>query len=186
MQRAAFLLGALFGLTACAGQHEPALHGTVLRPPKLAPPIALTSQTGRPFSLARARGAVVALYFGYTHCTDVCPQTLVHLGTAAARSGLAAHAVRIVFVSVDPRRDTPAALRAFFAKTGVSATGLTGTRAQLAPVWKAYGVAVEPQGAQIGHSSYIYLIDARGYLREVLDASTPIAAIADDLRAIAG
>ncbi len=131
------------------------------------------------------RGNVVALYFGFTHCTDVCPATLAVLGKAKQASGVAAH-VRIVFVSVDPTRDTPAALRTFLQKVGVPAIGLTGTLSQLTPIWKAYGVSVEPNGSDVGHSDYIYFLDPRGRLRALTTTSDSLAHIAANLRNLAG
>lgn len=179
----AFALTAFIAMAGCSS--EPQLHGTVPSPAPRAANFTLTGQNGEPFSLSQTRGQVVALYFGFTHCKDVCPQTLALLGKARERSGLAAQQARIVMVTVDPSRDTPAALRAFFAKVGVAATGLTGTPAQLRPVYHAYGIAVQPKAHDIVHTDAIVIIGREGLIRELLDPSTPVADIAGDLRALA-
>lgn len=170
-------------LCACAGK-APQLHGTVLSPPPPAREFTLRDQRGQPYTLAQSRGQTVALYFGFTHCEDVCPQTLALLGKARSRAGLTPQQVRIVMVTVDPVRDTERALQRFFEKTGVQATGLSGTREQLQQVYKAYGIAVIPEKHDIGHTGTIFLIDSRGRLRELLDPSAAPTAVAADLRAI--
>ena len=179
------IAAALFalGLAACAS-NAPALHGTVFSPPRPAPQFTLTDQHGQRFSLAAQRDAAVAVYFGYTHCKDVCPQTLALLGRARSLAGLTPERLRIVFVTVDPLRDTPAVLSQFLQRTGVRASALTGSAASLAAAYKAYGVDVEAQRREIGHTSAVFLIDPAGRLREVLDSSTPADAVAQDLRAV--
>lgn len=174
---------ALLLLCACAAK-PPQLHGTVLTPPPQAHGFALRDQHGTPYALSQSRGQTVALYFGFTHCRDVCPQTLAMLGKARNLAGLTPQQVRIVMVSVDPANDTGAALRRFFDKVGVQATGLSGTRTQLQSVYKAYGIAVIPEKRDIGHTGTIFLIDSRGRLRELLDPSAASTAVAADLRAI--
>lgn len=169
--------------TACASGPPP-LHGTPLVPPPPAPAFRLTDQNGQAFSLAQARGSAVAVYFGFTHCADVCPQTLALLGRARRKAGLTPRQARIVMVTVDPARDTPAALRAFFRRAGVRATGLTGSPQQLRRVYHAYGIAVEPYRNDILHTDRIVLIDPAGREREVLDPKTPVKALAADLRTV--
>ena len=171
------LVAALFA--ACGGPSH--LYGNIFVPAKKAPSIELVDQNGRAFSLTDERGKVVALYFGFTHCSDVCPATLALLGKAVRASGVASR-TRIIFVSVDPKRDTPAALRAFIRRVGVTATGLSGTLAQLQPIWKAYGVSVEPHRSDIGHSDYIYYIDPSGRLRVLASTSESLAHLSENFR----
>lgn len=170
-------------LAACA-PHSAPLHGTELTPAKPAHGFTLTDQQGRPYTLGAQPGQAVALYFGFSHCKDVCPQTLAMLGKARSQAHLDPARLRIVMVTVDPKRDTPAALAAFVKKVGVQATAVTGTPAQLRPIYKAYGVAVEPQKDDIGHTDFVYLIDSNGRLREVFDPSLSVRAVADDLRTV--
>lgn len=127
-------------------------------------------------------GRAAALYFGYTRCRDVCPQTLKLLGRARARAGLSPASLAIVMVSVDPQRDTPAAMRAFFARLHVRAIGITGQRALA--LARSYGIGVQRRNGDIGHTDAIVLIDAKGYEREVLDASSAPDVVAADLRAV--
>lgn len=170
-------------LAACAAHSQP-LHGTELSPAKPAQRFTLTDQHGRAYTLGEERGQAVALYFGFSHCKDVCPQTLALLGKARAQAHLTPDQLRIVMVTVDPKRDTPAALADFLERVGVQATALTGSPQQLRGVYKAYGVDVDPQKNDIGHTDFIYVIDAKARLREVFGPDMPLHAVADDLRAI--
>lgn len=179
--RLAAALGAMLVFAACA--RAPGLHGTVL-PPKPAPAFTLTGQDARPHALSEQRGNVVALYFGFTHCKDVCPQTLALLQRAARASG-EDRRVRILFVSTDPANDTPAAMRTFLQRRHVRATGLTGSARRLAAVWRAYGVSVESTRVDVAHSSYAYLIAPDGTLREILHDDAGVGAIAADMRQLA-
>jgi protein SCO1/2 len=169
-------------IVSCSGAKP--LHGTALSPPQNAKRFALTDQNGSTYTLAASRAQITALYFGFTHCKDVCPQTLSKLAKARAAAGLTPQQVSLVMVTVDPHRDSPAALRAFFVKVGIQAVGLTGTAVQLQPAYRAYGVAVQPKKDDIGHTDYIYMLDSQGRLREVLSPGTAVADIASDLRAL--
>lgn len=170
-------------LAACSAPAA-RLQGTVFSPPKPAAEFRLTDQNGRPFELSQARGQLVTLYFGFTHCKDVCPQTLVLLSKARALAKLSPGQARIIMITVDPKADTPPALRAFFGKLHVNATGLTGPRTTLAAVYKSYGIAVEPQNHDIAHTDVIFLIDSKGAIREILDPETSPASMAADMRAL--
>ncbi len=175
-------LALLIATAACAGRPAK-LYGTVLQPIRPAPPLAALDQNGVRFSLPSERGHVVALYFGFTHCKDICPQTLAKLGAARAKSGLGSR-VAIVFASVDPVRDTPAALRRFFRRVGTSAIGLTGSLAQMKTIWSAYGVDVQATRGDVGHSDFVYFIGPRGNLR-VVGGDMTIAQITADMRGLA-
>ena len=179
-----FLASALAAVLAGCSAQSASLHGTVITPARPARAFSLTDQDGRAFSLSSAHGSAVALYFGFTHCKDVCPQTLALLGEARTQSKLTPEQLRIVMVTVDPKRDTDAAFQTFFIRTGVQATGLTGAPAQLRAVYQAYGIAVEPQKHDIAHTDDIFLIGPDGTLRELLDPHTPVDAVAQDLRAV--
>src|SRR6185437_6559112 len=104
------LLALLLVLSACAQQAPANLHGTQLVPPAPAANFTLTDQDGKTFALAQARGQGVALYFGFTHCKDICPQTLALLGKARTKAGIAPAQLRIVMITVDPKRDSPEAM----------------------------------------------------------------------------
>ena len=138
------------------------------------------------FELRRQRGNVVVLTFGYSSCPDVCPTVLAELAQVRARLGGAARRLRVVYISVDPERDTPARLRAFTEQFDRTFIGLTGPADQLAAVWKAYGVQVARRDAPGGnpptyavhHSASVFLIDAAGRLRVMAPFGTPL----DDVR----
>lgn len=184
ISRGVFALCALLMLAACGSHASARLHGMQLVPPERAPSFQLTDQDGKTFSLSQAHGQAVALYFGFTHCADVCPQTLALLGKARSRAGLTPAQARIVMVTVDPRRDSPAVLRAFFKKIGVDATGLTGAPAALQAVYRAYGIGVQPEKHDIVHSDVIFLVDPQGRIRETLAPESSLKNVAADLRAV--
>jgi protein SCO1 len=116
-------------LTARSG--PPRFHGTVYTEVAPAAPFELVDHDGTPVTLESYRGAPVLLFFGFTHCPDVCPLTLARLTTAVEQAGRSARAARILLVTVDPERDTPAVLREYAARFGPQVVGLTGDSASL-------------------------------------------------------
>ena len=147
----------------------------VVSPVRKAPEIALRDQNGKLFKLSSLHGKAVYLTFVYSHCPDVCPLMLQALG--AAKRGMKDPAsMQIVAVSVDPKGDTPKAVKSFLRQrllTG-EVTWLLGTRAQLRPVWQAYNIlakSVPETPAIIEHVSLIYGIDAKGRIRVGYPAS---------------
>lgn len=115
-----------------------------------APDFTLTDQTGRPWSLSAQRGTPVQLYFGYTHCIDTCPTTLARLAKADAGTKTI-----VAFVTVDPERDTPAALARYVKRFGYRRiVGLTGTPAEITRVEKLYHVWSQRIPGKHGSSSY--------------------------------
>jgi len=102
-------------------------------PVRIAPDFTLSDQNGRQFTLSHYRGRPVVLFFGYTHCPDVCPTILANLKRARDVLGGKAHDVVVALVTVDPERDTSAELRQFVTVFDPSFLGLRGTRKQL--VW---------------------------------------------------
>jgi protein SCO1/2 len=117
------------------------------------------------------RGKVVLLYFGYTHCPDVCPTTLSLLGRAVAALGNDAAQVRVLFVSVDPARDTLAQLKTYAAAFGPQVVGLRGSDTELKALTKRYRVTYgygKPDAHgnyEVSHSSAIYVFDRQGKVR---------------------
>jgi protein SCO1 len=131
----------------------------------------LTDDQGKTVTAADYRGKVTLLYFGYTHCPDVCPLTLAHLHVVMQQLGKLADGVRILFVTVDPNRDTPAALHDYVAAFDPHAIGLTGSPADIEALTKRYRAAFsrEPGKADgsydVSHSSGIYVFDSSGKAR---------------------
>jgi protein SCO1 len=128
----------------------------------------LTDDEGKAVTAADYRGKVTLLYFGYTHCPDVCPLTMAHLHVVMQQLGKLADGVRILFVSVDPNRDTPAALHEYVTAFDPHAVGLTGSPAEIEALTKRYRAAFtrEPGKSDgsydVSHSSGIYVFDSHG------------------------
>jgi len=139
----------------------------------------LTGSDGKPHQLAEFRGKVVALYFGYTRCADVCPLTMATLGEALRLLGDDGKRVQGVFVTVDPRHDKPKALTRYVRSFHEDFLALYGSKAETART--AGEFRVEP-GEH--HSTPVFLIDPSGRLRLVARAETSAASIAHDIRAL--
>ena len=157
-----------------------ALLGAVMNPPWPAPEVTLTDHNGKPFSMTGQRGKVVLLYFGYVNCPDECPLTMAHIKLALEGVGEQSKDVQVVMVSTDPPRDTPQALQEFMAKFDPTFLGLTGDSQQLQQAWKDYGVTVEDGGET--HSTYLYVIDPAGDVRETFLPDLQPADLANDLK----
>jgi protein SCO1/2 len=145
--------------------------GSSIDPPVPAANFELTNQVGDKFELSDQRGKLVLMFFGYTHCPDVCPLTLSNMKYIREQLGEKADEVSFVFVTVDPERDTQERLREFLQVFDASFIGLTGTRAELEPVWKSYGVYQAKQevgssaGYLVDHTARTYVIDQDGNWR---------------------
>lgn len=158
----------------------------------LMPPLEfqLTDDDGRGVTAERYRGSVVLLYFGYTHCPDVCPATLARLGQALRRLGPAADGVRVLFVSVDPARDSGKALAAYAAYFGPQVMGLTGTDDELTALTKRYRVAYRRDAPDargdyaVYHSSAVFIFDRGGRARLLATPTETADQLAEDLRAV--
>jgi len=131
-------------------------------------PFALTDQDGRPVTQDMLKGKWSAVFFGYTYCPDVCPLTLQSLAQTQKDLKDKAKDFQIVFITVDPARDTPANLKAYLSSGGFphGVIGLTGTQGQIDQATKAYAVPVEKVGsgdtATFNHGAIIYLMDPNG------------------------
>ena len=187
------LLLALAGLgLAITGQAAPlaGLKSGVFDPPRAAPEIVLPSSKGGDFKLSNYRGKVVVLEFGYTNCLDVCPVSLAALTQARQKIGKAAAAdVQVVFITVDPARDTVARLRTYLAPFDPSFVGVTGSQQQINKLLKDYGISATKRmvdGSKtdytMHHSSYLYFIDRAGMQRALMPFGRPADDMAHDLR----
>jgi protein SCO1/2 len=165
----------------------PTLKGTALVPPLRTHDFDLRDQSGKLVSLSAQRGRWVVLTFLYTHCPDVCPLIADQLNLALQRLGPQGRkTMRVIAVSVDPRRDTEAAIRHFVAAHALlpQFRFLTGTRARLAPVWRAYHIAATPNGKTVSHSAFEILIDPAGRGRVIYDSQVKGGDVIHDLRAL--
>lgn len=148
----------------------------------------LTSEDGETVKAERYTGRVNLLFFGYTHCPDVCPITLGRLrGVMDRLPEDVAEQIRVLFVSVDPRRDDPEALRTYTDQFGERFVGLTGSRDQLDALTKryrttyGYGEADEQGNYEVSHGSAVYAFDPAGDARLLIRSDDDLAAIASDL-----
>jgi len=162
--------------TAAAGGFK----SGVFDPPRQAPEFSLQGTDGQTLSLSRYRGKVVLLAFGYSSCTAVCPVTLHTFALAVRKLGPAAAGVQVVYVTVDPERDSPARLKQFLASFDPAFAGATGTEQQLEQVRKDYGVSAKKipyeKSYVYDHSSFTYLLDRNGRIRSLM----PYGHSADD------
>lgn len=155
-----------------------------------APDFTLTDgNTGQAVSLSSLRGNVVAMAFLYTRCPDVCPLTAAQFRAAQQQLGADAARVRFVAVSVDPDGDTPANVRTFSAAHDLSTNWhyLIGARAQLAPVWSAYGIGAFNDTSTMGsviHNDAIYVLDTKGREREIVHSDVALKDLVADVRAL--
>lgn len=150
----------------------------------------LSAAGGRTFTEDDLRGKTVLLFFGYASCPDVCPTTMAHLTEVLRRLGDKARDVRIVFVSVDPHRDTPDVLQAYVDAFNRNAIGLTGTESQIAALARRYRVAYQIEKPRPGddadvydvtHSRGIYIFDKEGQARLLASDSESVEALTHDL-----
>lgn len=199
------LLAALVAIASAAAgvslwqlRHEgpPAMTAAlrILPEPRVIADFDLVDQDGRPFSLERLRGRWSLLFFGYSYCPDVCPSALfdlqqVHEALLSGDQPEAQH--RVVFVSVDPERDTPDRLREYAAYFHPDFIAVTGSDEQLAPLTLQIGVAyrIEPHepGSMnylVDHSAGIMLLDPRARLYGIFPAPHTPEAMIQDLRGL--
>ena len=133
------------------------------------------------------RGRVVMLYFGYTHCPDICPTTLANLSDVLHRLGPDAEKVRVLFVTVDPDRDSLPILKQYAAAFAPQLEGLRGTDNQLADLARRYRVAysVKTQPTyEVMHTSATFVFDETGRARLVTLDTNDTAGLAEDVRRI--
>ena len=174
-------------VVGCAKPHQ--FNGTVFEEPSPAFPFEGTNYTGDPFRMSDQQGKVVVIFFGYTFCPDVCPLALADLKAVTTKLGEKAQDLAVVFVTVDPERDT---LERMAAYVGAFSPAFYGVRldGQMYEATKAaYGVFVEKRPAENGdpnnyfvdHSAGVYVIDKTGNLAEAFRFDAGVDAILPDL-----
>ncbi|MHA4866666.1 SCO family protein [Duganella sp. PWIR1] len=152
-------------------------------PPRVAPDFTVKGSDGKPLKLSQYRGKLVLLEFGYTSCVDVCPVSLTMLANARKQLGALADQLQIIYVTVDPERDTEERMRNYLRAFDPSFIGATGTPQQMAKVRQDYGITATKKPIEgskdyiVGHSSYLYFVDRKGNLRALL----PYGRSADDV-----
>lgn len=165
------ILGAVVLCACSSGKAEPAPAGSTeaARPP-FGGDFTLTNQDNQPFRLDQLHGHPAVLFFGYTSCPDMCPMTMSRIAAALKLVGDEGRDVTTLFVSVDPQRDTPAALKDYVGSFSIPMIGLTGTPEEVGRVASQYHASyqVVPTGTTnylVNHTSAIFLIDREGRLR---------------------
>ena len=150
-------------------------------------PYALTDENGHVVSQAAFQGRYTLIYFGYTHCVDVCPLTLATVSAALDELGSQGKNITPIFISVDPARDTPAVVKEYIQRFSSRIVGLTGTEAQLQPIMTAFHVsarrrAITGDGYLMDHSSLLYLMDGQNHLAGMIPVDSSAHQIAVELK----
>jgi protein SCO1/2 len=162
-------------------------------PATRAPDFTLTEDGGQAWTLSAQHGRPVLLTFGFANCADTCPATVAKLAHVARALGANGHTVEVVLVTVDPTRDTPAALHRFVERFDGPVIGLTGTPAQIASVESAYHVWAQrvpgkhhsSRNYDVAHTAIIYAIDAGGSIRAIHNDADSGAALMATARRLA-
>ena len=185
--RALFAFAAALALMAC-GQSGPSFKGSDVTGSAFAKDFALTDHTGAPRTLADYRGKAVALFFGYTQCPDVCPTTLAALAEAMKVLGADADRVQVLFVTVDPERDTAELLKEYVPAFDPRFVGLRGDAKALEQVARDFRIIFQkvpgatPATYTVDHSAGTFLYDPQGRLRVYEGHGQPPEVFAHDLR----
>jgi protein SCO1/2 len=191
--RARWLLGAAATCAALAGfwlaqqldRGGPRLaSGTWLPQAKLVGDFTLSDASGRPFTQRELAGAPALVFFGFTHCPDVCPTTLLKL--AQVRKRAAIPGLRVVFISIDPQRDTAPVVGGYVHAFDPTFQGLTGDPAAIARLAATFGVAVNrvelPGGDYtMDHSAVVFLLDDAARITAIFTPPFEVPALAADL-----
>ena len=187
-----FLLILMVGVAVLVFAKPASFRGTTFGEPyPAAPEIVLDRSDGSIFRLSKMRGGVVLLFFGYTSCPDVCPTTLAELKLALAElEEEDAAQVKVLFVTVDPERDTPQRVQEYVDHFNPAFIGLSGSQVDLERIWTVYGVYREivegtsAAGYILNHTARVTLIDQQGNMRVSFGFDTPVEDIVHDLKLI--
>jgi protein SCO1/2 len=159
----------------------------IVVPQTKAPAVSLHDDAGNPVTLAAQRGRWTLVTFLYTKCPDVCPLIAANLNKALGEVHAATSGVSVLAVSVDPKGDTPAAVRAYVKRMHLVPQFhfLIGTAKQLHPVWALYHVAAQsPNAGVVSHVAYTVLVDPHGKERLIYDAQVKAPMVVHDLRVL--
>lgn len=152
--------------------------------------LSLTDHNGQPRTLAEFKGKAVALFFGYTHCPDVCPTTMTDMKQTMKLLGPRADEVQVLFVTLDPERDTQEILAKFVPSFDKRFLGLRGSNEEIAATaatFKIFSNQVKTEGKAgytIDHSAGMYVFDKMGKIRLYVDYGEKPADIASDIKTI--
>ena len=178
------LLAVALALAGC-GASGPSFRNTDITGADYGKDFALTDHTGKERTLADFRGKVVVMFFGYTHCPDICPTTMAELKAVKEQLGEDGKRLQVLFVTVDPERDTPRLLANYVPAFDPSFLGLYGDAAATAKVAKDFRVFYQkvsgktPDSYTVDHTAGSYVFDPQGRLRLFVREGNPANLIAD-------
>jgi protein SCO1/2 len=182
---------AAFTLAGCQpAQQAPSFLATDITGATFARDFRLTDHNGQVRTLADFKGKAVAIFFGYIHCPDVCPTTLSDFSLALQQLGPLAERVQVIFVTVDPHRDTPDLLKQFVPAFNPDFLGMYADEATLKQLVKEYKVVYQKTSVKaaddylIDHSAGTYVYDSQGNLRLLMPYGSSPDAIAQDLKTL--
>ncbi len=168
-------------LTACSDTPPP-FKGTAVPAVEWGGNFVLTAHDGKRFDTATLNGKVQVLFFGFTHCPDICAPTLAKLAQVMKALGPDRERVQVLFVTVDPEHDTPAQLKKYLAGFDPGFIGLTGSVGETLAVSRDHKIFAEAEGSTITHSGSLLVKDRRGRLKLVMNESLSAQDMAHDLK----
>lgn len=176
-------------MTACGQTAAPKFQLTDVTGADFGKSLALTDHTGKPRTLADFQGKVVVLFFGFTQCPDVCPTTLAEMAKVIKELGADGDKVQVLFVSVDPERDTQALLKQYVTAFHPTFLGMVGNAEATARVAKEFKVYVQKQptrngGYSVDHSAGTFILDQQGRLRLFAQYGVGAPALLGDIRTL--
>ena len=177
-------------LLAACSPDAPKFRSTDITGADFGKELALTGHDGKPRTLADFRGKAVVLFFGYTHCPDICPTTLADMAGIMKKLGKDAARVQVLFVTVDPERDTSDVLAKYVPAFDPRFLGLYGDAAATQRAAKEFKIFYEkragstPSAYTVDHSGQSYVIDPQGQLRLFVRYDRIATDLADDLRTL--
>ena len=181
-------LACLLSLAGCQPPAPPAFKSTDITGAEFARDFQLTDHNGQPRSLADFKGKAVAVFFGYIHCPDVCPTTLSDFATALKQWGPQGDKVQVIFVTLDPQRDTPDLLKQFVPAFNPGFLGMYTSEAGLKQVAYEYKVVYQKTSVKsaddylLDHSAGTFIYDPQGRLRLLMPYGSSPETIAHDLK----
>jgi protein SCO1/2 len=184
----ALLLAAALLAAGCHNDGQPKFESTDVTGAALGRELLLTAHDGRKVTLIDFRGKVLVVFFGFTHCPDVCPTALYKFATVLKALGPDAQRVQVVLVTVDPERDTPETLAQYVTAFDPAFLGLTGDADAIARTAREFRVVYEKQAGSspdsytVDHSSGAYVYDPEGRLRLYVSAQQESRSLEHDIR----
>jgi protein SCO1/2 len=179
---------AILFLTACSEKPPVAFKNTDVTGLEYAKDFSLTDHNGKLRTLADFKGKVVAIFFGYTQCPDVCPTTMQEMSTVMKQLGPLSDKVQVLFVTVDPERDTPALLSQYVPSFDSRFLGLVGDKAATEKIAKEFKIIYqkvpgkEPGSYSMDHSAGMYVYDPQGHIRLFIRNGQDADSIAHDIK----